>query len=85
MTAANTYRFLGVGGLPFFGMILGEILAGVFMLFLQPRYNRQLAANNNMPIPEWRLPPVILGGVLFGAGLLWFGKCPHESCVVVSY
>lgn len=71
----------GVGGLPFFGMILGEILAGVFMLFLQPGFNRKLAANNNMPIPEWRLPPVILGGVLFGAGLLWFGWSGYSGDV----
>ena len=51
----------GVGGLPFFGMITGEVLAGVYMIILQPGYNRKLAANNNMPIPEWRLPPVIVG------------------------
>ncbi|PIB01124.1 putative transporter [Cercospora beticola] len=69
----------GVGGLPFFGMIAGEVLAGVFMLFLQPGYNRKLAANNNMPIPEWRLPPVILGGVFFGAGLIWFGWSGYRA------
>ena len=63
----------GVGGLPFFGMILGEVLAGIYMVILQPSYNRKLAANNNMPIPEWRLPPVIVGGVLFAIGLFWFG------------
>lgn len=63
----------GVGGLPFFGMILGEMLSGVYMIVLQPGYNRKLAANNNMPIPEWRLPPVIIGGVAFAIGLFWFG------------
>ena len=63
----------GVGGLPFFGMILGEILAGLFIVILQPGYNKKLAANNNMPIPEWRLPPVIVGGVSFAIGLFWFG------------
>lgn len=61
----------GVGGLPFFGMITGEILAGVYMVILQPSYNKKLAANNNVPIPEWRLPPVILGGALFAVGLFW--------------
>ncbi|KAK4507004.1 hypothetical protein PRZ48_000738 [Zasmidium cellare] len=63
----------GVGGLPFFGMITGEVLAGGYMILLQPGYNKKLAANNNMPIPEWRLPPVIVGGVFFAIGLLWFG------------
>lgn len=63
----------GVGGLPFFGMIVGELLSGAYMILLQPSYNRKLAANDNMPIPEWRLPPVIVGGVCFAIGLFWFG------------
>lgn len=42
--------------------------AGIFMIILQPAYNRKLAANNDVPIPEWRLPPVIVGGVSFAIG-----------------
>ena len=53
--------------------ILGEILAALVIVIMQPGYNRKLAANNNMPIPEWRLPPVIAGGVLFSIGIFWFG------------
>jgi DHA1 family multidrug resistance protein-like MFS transporter len=63
----------GVGGLPYFGMIMGEVFAGLYIVIDVPSYNRKLKANNNVPIPEWRLPPVIIGGVLFGVGLLWFG------------
>ena len=63
----------GVGGLPFFGMILGELFAGLYMLLIQPSYNRKLAANNNMPIPEWRMPPVIIGGSVFAVGQFWLG------------
>nr|POE54939.1 putative transporter [Quercus suber] len=63
----------GVGGLPYFGIITGELLAGLAVLLMQPGYNRKLAANNNVPIPEWRLPIVIVGGVLFAIGLFWFG------------
>lgn len=69
----------GVGGLPFFGMILGEMLAGLYMIILQPSYNRKLAANNNMPIPEWRLPPVIVGGTSFAIGLFWFGWTGYRA------
>lgn len=69
----------GVGGLPFFGMILGEMLSGVYMILLQPGYNKKLAANNNMPIPEWRLPPVIVGGVSFSIGLFWFGWTGYRA------
>jgi len=64
---------LGVGGLPFFGMICGQLLAGVVIFLRQPGYQKKLAANNNMPIPEWRLPEVIVGGVCFSVGIFWFG------------
>ena len=63
----------GVGGLPYFGMILGMLFAGFLMILDQPRYAKKLAANDNVPIPEWRLPPVIAGGASFAAGLFWFG------------
>lgn len=69
----------GVGGLPFFGMIIGELLAGVLIFIRQPGYNRKLAANNNWPVPEWRLPEVIAGGVSFAGGLFWFGWTGYNS------
>ena len=40
---------------------------------MQPAYNRKLEANHNIPVPEWRLPPVIAGGISFSVGLFWFG------------
>jgi DHA1 family multidrug resistance protein-like MFS transporter len=72
---------LGVGGLPFFGMILGQLLAGLFIVFRQPGYQKKLAANNDMPIPEWRLPEVIIGGAAFAVGLFWFGWSGYRSDV----
>ncbi|KAI9820151.1 MAG: hypothetical protein M1826_000945 [Phylliscum demangeonii] len=64
----------GLGGLPFFGVIVGELLAAVFILLLQPAYNRQLAAaHQHVPVPEWRLPAVIVGAVCFTLGLFCFG------------
>src|ERR1700742_4272650 len=39
----------GVGGLPYFGMIAGMLLAGVFIALTQPWYNRKLAANDGVP------------------------------------
>ncbi|KAK6391109.1 hypothetical protein LTR65_004866 [Meristemomyces frigidus] len=69
----------GVGSLPYFGMILGELIAGLYMVLLQPSYNRKLAANNNIPIPEWRMPPAIIGGVLFALGLFWFGWTGYRA------
>jgi DHA1 family multidrug resistance protein-like MFS transporter len=49
----------GVGGLPYFGMIIGMLGAGVYIVLTQPSYNKKLAANNGIPVPEWRLPPVV--------------------------
>ena len=69
----------GVGGLPFFGMILGMLLAGLAIVIRQPSYNRKLAANNNIPIPEWRLPEVIVGGAAFAGGIFWFGWSGYRA------
>ncbi|KAL0470521.1 major facilitator superfamily domain-containing protein [Neurospora intermedia] len=71
----------GVSGLTFFGMITGQILAGVTILLQQPWYMRKLNANNGVPIPEWRLPSVIAGGVAFSAGLFWFGWSGYSGKV----
>jgi DHA1 family multidrug resistance protein-like MFS transporter len=69
----------GVGGLPYFGMITGQLLAGLYIVLTQPSYNRKLIANNNIPIPEWRLPPVVLGGISFAGGLFWFGWSGYRA------
>lgn len=61
----------GVGSLPFIGLIIGEFLGGVFCLLSMRRYAKKLAANNNVPVPEWRLPPCVVGGVVFAAGMFW--------------
>ncbi|KAF2832859.1 major facilitator superfamily [Ophiobolus disseminans] len=64
---------LGVSGLPFFGMIIGQFIAGLVIFIRQPGYQKKLAANNNAPIPEWRLPEVIVGGICFSVGIFCFG------------
>ncbi|KAG8528107.1 uncharacterized protein KY384_007023 [Bacidia gigantensis] len=69
----------GVGGLPFLGMVIGMVLAGAFVLSGQKSYIRKLEGNGGMPIPEWRLPPVIIGGVAFTIGLFWFGWTGYRS------
>jgi DHA1 family multidrug resistance protein-like MFS transporter len=69
----------GVGGLPYFGMIIGMLLASLYIVLTQASYNRKLQANNNVPIPEWRLPPVIYGGMSFAGGLFWFGWSGYRA------
>ena len=69
----------GVGGLPFFGQVLGMLLAGVYIASTQPSYNKKLEANNGIPIPEWRLPPIIVGGVTFALGIFWFAWSGYRA------
>ncbi|KAI1644887.1 MFS general substrate transporter [Daldinia loculata] len=69
----------GQSGLAFFGMIIGQLIAGIVVLLDQPSYQRKLAANNGIPIPEWRLPIVIAGGVSFTGGIFWFGWSGYRS------
>jgi DHA1 family multidrug resistance protein-like MFS transporter len=64
---------LGQSGLTFFGMILGQLLAGASVIAQQPWYMRKLAQNNGVPVPEWRLPSVMAGGVSFAIGIFWLG------------
>ncbi|KAF1358595.1 MFS general substrate transporter [Lizonia empirigonia] len=63
----------GVSGLAYFGMITGELIAFAAVILMNPRYVKKLQANNDIPVPEWRLPISMVGGVLFSAGLFWFG------------
>lgn len=69
----------GVGGLPYFGMVVGMILSGLYIVSTQRSYAKKLAANNNVTIPEWRLPPAIAGGVSFTLGLFWFGWSGYRA------
>ncbi|KUJ18669.1 MFS general substrate transporter [Mollisia scopiformis] len=63
----------GVGGLTYFGLVIGELIAFVMVILMNSSYVRKLKANNNIPVPEWRLPIVMIGGPVFAAGLFWFG------------
>ncbi|KAJ6113492.1 hypothetical protein N7523_006809 [Penicillium sp. IBT 18751x] len=63
----------GVSGLPLFGMVVGLLIAASYIIISSKSYNKKLDANGGVPVPEWRCPPVILGGGLFAAGLFWFG------------
>jgi len=62
----------GVAYLPFLGLVLGQLIGGVIVLLFEPRYNRLMKANKGIPIPENRLPPAMIGAVIFPIGLFWF-------------
>lgn len=70
---------LGFGGIPYLAMIVGMLFAGIYIMLSQPAYTRKLKNNNNFPIPEWRLPQIIVGAVSFTIGLFWFGWTGYRA------
>lgn len=62
---------LGVDGLPFIGLIIGQVFACTFIVSQQKDYARKLAENKNVPVPEWRLSPTIFGAPIFTIGIFW--------------
>lgn len=59
---------LGVAGLPFMGLIVGVSIGLVPVLLNNRSYVKKLDKNNNVPVPEWRLPPAMVGGISFAIG-----------------
>jgi MFS family permease len=62
-----------VSSLPFLGLFVGVLFAVLINLGNQPRYARIVDAAGGKPVPEARLAPMALGGILFAIGLFWFG------------
>ncbi|KAF5208661.1 putative polyamine transporter [Clavispora lusitaniae] len=63
----------GVGELPYLAMLIGEVIGGILSIFMERRYVRAVVANNGKPVPEERLPPMIVGSILFAIGIFWLG------------
>ncbi|KAF7590619.1 hypothetical protein BBP40_002614 [Aspergillus hancockii] len=63
----------GLGGLPLFGVVVGLAMAASYMVYASRIYITKLDAHNGISIPERRLPPVSIGGVLFSTGPFWIG------------
>jgi DHA1 family multidrug resistance protein-like MFS transporter len=61
----------GAAGLNFIGLMIGIVLALGFILSQQKQYTTQLERNGNVPVPEWRLRPTMMGAPMFAIGLLW--------------
>ncbi|KAL8680422.1 MAG: hypothetical protein Q9186_003382 [Xanthomendoza sp. 1 TL-2023] len=64
---------LVISTLPFLGLFVGVLCALVINLINQPRYMRIVDEKGGKPVPEARLPPMLVGGLLFVIGLFWFG------------
>lgn len=66
-----------VGALPFLAMLLGVIAASALNILNTRFYVTKMNQNYGRPVPEARLPPMMLGSLLFVAGLFifaWTGR-----------
>lgn len=74
---------LGVGALPFAAVTIG-VLIGALLIVIhsKTRYARLLKENGHV-LPEERLIPMMVGGIIFPAGLFWFAwtSSPHITWV----
>ncbi|KAI9723539.1 MAG: hypothetical protein M1828_004135 [Chrysothrix sp. TS-e1954] len=71
---------LGVGALPFVALIIGVLLgAAMIMYSTLTHFKRSYLANNLQPVPEQRLPPMIVGGIMLPVGLFWFAWTSSPS------
>ncbi|KAB8235167.1 MFS transporter [Aspergillus alliaceus] len=71
----------GVGGLPYIGIIVGQLLGALGVFAMQPWVLRKMERNGGLMLPEWRLPVAIPGAVAFSAGLFWLGWSGYRRSV----
>ena len=82
----NVYEFsLGVSGLPYIAPIVGVMLGLCAIVMMNKSYVRKLRANNNIPVPEWRMPLVMVGGFIFAAGESFGGSCNGQVALTYSF
>jgi multidrug resistance protein len=68
-----------VGQLPFLGLLIGIIFGGLANVFNAKFYAQKFHANGNKPVPEARLPPMMIGSIFFSAGLFIFAWTSDKS------
>ena len=62
----------GVASLPLIGIMFGEFIGCAIVISMEPYYGRQVKRNGGRPVPEARLPAMIIGAAAFPIGLFWF-------------
>ncbi|GAT31067.1 MSF drug transporter [Aspergillus luchuensis] len=60
------------GGLPFVALLVGIFAAALANVYNNRYYFRKLRENDGKPVPEARLPPMMVGGVAFTGDLFIF-------------
>lgn len=70
--------------LPFLAYLVGMAIGGGINIINQKYYNRIFKANGNKPVPEARLPPMMIGSIFFCAGTFLFGWTSDKSFTWVA-
>ena len=73
-----------VAALPYLAFLIGITGGAGLNLFSQGHYNRVYVANGNKPVPEARLPPMMVGSALFTAGIFIFGWTSSKDITWVA-
>lgn len=68
-----------VGALPFLAITVGIFIGAVANILNNKYYFRAVEKNGGRPVPEARLPPMMIGGIVFAAGLFIFGWTSSPS------
>lgn len=71
------------GNLPFMALLVGILGAAVLNVYNNKYYFKRFRENGNRAVPEARLPPMMIGGVMFAGGLFLFG-CEHTPSFLLS-
>ncbi|CAH0025068.1 unnamed protein product [Clonostachys rhizophaga] len=61
-----------IGSLPFLGLLIGMIVAIIYLIPENKRYIRVVERNHGLAPPEARLLPALVGSIPLPIGLFWF-------------
>lgn len=75
---------LVVGALPFLATLIGIFFGAATNVFNQKYYVKRFHAAGNRPVPEARLPPMMIGSVIFAAGLFVFAWTSDRTITWVA-
>lgn len=62
-----------MSSLPYLSTLIGSLIGMAVNVTNNGFYTRQVELNRGKPVPEARLPPMMLGGIVFTAGLFLLG------------
>lgn len=74
------YGFHTNGELPYISLIIGMAICGAFIWWMDEDYLRRYRKKGGL-VPEARLLPMVVAGIVFPIGILWFcwtGNYPHK-------